>query len=45
MFDNDFTTVQYNYFKDEAIVETKGTYANREAPISHQSVTWNHSLS
>ena len=22
-----------------------GTYANREAPISHQSVTWNHSLS
>lgn len=46
MFDNDFTTVQYNYFKDEAIVENEsGTYANREAPISHQSVTWNHSLS
>jgi len=46
MFDNDFTTVQYNYFKDEAIVEKEsGTYANREAPISHQSVTWNHSLS
>ena len=25
--------------------EKCGTYANREAPISHQSVTWNHSLS
>lgn len=46
MFDNDFNTVMYNYFKDEPIVETEtGTYAERNSPIHHQSVTWNHSLS
>ncbi|KUG07251.1 class I SAM-dependent methyltransferase [Solirubrum puertoriconensis] len=46
MFDNDFTHVQYSYFNAGAIEETEtGTYADREAPLVHQSVTWNHGLS
>ncbi len=46
MFDNDFNTVAYNYFKDEAIIETdKGTYADKEADVEVKSITWNHSLS
>jgi 2-polyprenyl-3-methyl-5-hydroxy-6-metoxy-1,4-benzoquinol methylase len=45
MFDDDFTHVQYSYFQQEPIVETeKGTYADRNADIEHQSVGWNHSL-
>ncbi|WP_400191447.1 class I SAM-dependent methyltransferase [Hymenobacter sp. B81] len=46
MFDNDFTRIQYGYFNDGPIEETEeGTYADRAAPITHQSITWNHSLS
>ncbi|UYZ60742.1 class I SAM-dependent methyltransferase [Hymenobacter latericus] len=46
MFDNDFQRVQYSYFNTGAIEETEtGTYANPEAPIEHQAITWNHSLS
>lgn len=46
MFDNDFNNVSYNYFKDQPIIETEsGTYADREAPIVNQSVSWNHGLS
>lgn len=46
MFDNDFNKVTYNYFKDEPIIENEtGTYADHEAPIVNQSVSWNHSLS
>ena len=45
MFDNDFTTITYRYFKDKAIIETEtGTYADTSAPISNQTVSWNHSL-
>lgn len=45
MFDDDFKEVGYNYFNKEAIVETEdGTYADREAPIRLQSVSWNHHL-
>lgn len=45
MFDNNFTTIQHRYFKSEAIIETeKGTYANLDAPIINQTVSWNHSL-
>ena len=45
MFDDDFTKIAYNYFKDEPIVETEsGTYADREAEIKQQYVCWNHSL-
>jgi SAM-dependent methyltransferase len=46
MFDNDFTRLQYRYFNSGPIQETEvGTYADRDAGIVHQSVTWNHSLS
>lgn len=46
MFDNDFTRISYNYFKDDPIRETQeGTYADREAPIKTEYVSWNHSLS
>jgi SAM-dependent methyltransferase len=46
MFDDDFEKVAYDYFKSDAIVETEsGTYADRDAPIIQQSVSWNHSMS
>ncbi len=46
MFDNDFNYIQYNYFKNEPIVEIEeGTYANTSAPIQTESITWNHSIS
>ena len=46
MFDNNFEKVAYNYFKDQAIIETEeGTYADRKAEIRQQSVGWNHSIS
>ncbi|MCB0629899.1 MAG: class I SAM-dependent methyltransferase [Saprospiraceae bacterium] len=45
MFDENFVKIGYNYFKADAIVEAEsGTYADREAPISQESVTWNHHL-
>ena len=45
MFDDDFDNIIYRYFKSDAIVETEaGTYADRTANISNQSITWNHSL-
>lgn len=46
MFDNNFATIGYNYFKAEPIVETEnGTYADPKAPITTENITWNHSLS
>lgn len=46
MFDDHFQGIGYNYFKDGAIVETEtGSYTDRSAPITHQNVSWNHSLS
>jgi SAM-dependent methyltransferase len=46
MFDNNFEKVQYNYFKDQAIIETEfGTYADVTAPLEHEMITWNHALS
>jgi SAM-dependent methyltransferase len=46
MFNNDFTHLEYSYFNTGPIKETEtGTYAERDADITHQSVTWNHSLS
>lgn len=46
MYDNDFTHVQYNYFKDEPIKEDEsGTYADRYVEIEYSTITWNHSLS
>jgi SAM-dependent methyltransferase len=46
MFDNDFKEVCYSYFNVEPIIEDEsGTYADREAEIATQTVTWNHPLS
>ncbi len=46
MFDNDFTKIEYRYFKSDAIIETEiGTYADKGADIKSQSVSWNHSIS
>lgn len=46
MFDDHFEKIAYNYFNSGAIVETEsGTYADRDAPIQQEYVTWNHSLS
>ncbi len=45
MFDYNFEKVGYNYFNDGPVEEmTEGTYADREAEISNNSVSWNHSL-
>jgi len=46
MFDDNFTKIDYNYFKDNPIVEIeKGTYADLNAPLVQESVSWNHSIS
>ena len=45
MFDNDFTKVTYNYFKDDAIIEEEsGTYAETGAHIRNETISWNHSM-
>ena len=46
MFDDDFDKIGYNYFNSGAIIETEeGTYADRNANIRQENVTWNHSMS
>ncbi len=45
MFDNDFEKVAYTYAKSAPIVEVEhGTYADKEAPIITEMITWNHSI-
>lgn len=46
MFDDDFKEVAYSYFNTEPIIETtSGTYADRDADIQNETVSWNHDLS
>lgn len=46
MFDDHFTSVKHPYFNAGPIVEQiVGTYAERDAPISHEMVGWNHPVS
>src|SRR5690606_18179895 len=46
MFDNALKEITYSYFKRDPIVESsEGTYADAQAPIRLDTVTWNHSLS
>lgn len=46
MFDNDFKEIAYNYFKSNPIIEEEtGTYADKNAALLQQTVSWNHSLS
>ena len=45
MFDDDFERVAYRYFNSGPIIESSsGTYADRQAPIESQTVSWNHGL-
>ncbi|MBS1743645.1 MAG: class I SAM-dependent methyltransferase [Bacteroidetes bacterium] len=45
MFDNDFEKVAYTYAMSDPIIETEqGTYADRDAPITTEMITWNHSV-
>ncbi|MES2389551.1 MAG: class I SAM-dependent methyltransferase [Bacteroidota bacterium] len=45
MFDYNFREVGYSYFNTGPIIETEsGTYADRDAPITQESVSWNHSM-
>lgn len=45
MFDEDFSKVGYDYFNTQPIVETEtGTYADPNAPLEQEFVSWNHSL-
>ncbi len=45
MFDDDFQSIKYRYFNTEPIHEvTEGTYAEKEAAIKPESVSWNHGL-
>ena len=46
MFNEELTEIKYDYFNTKPIVELEhGTYADRTAPIHHETITWNHSLS
>lgn len=45
-FDDDFEKIGYNYFNTGPIVETEsGTYADRNAPIHNEYISWNHPTS
>jgi SAM-dependent methyltransferase len=45
MFDNDFSAVAHSYFNRAMIIEEEqGSYADRAAPITTRSCSWNHSL-
>ncbi|MCC2545393.1 class I SAM-dependent methyltransferase [Hymenobacter sp. BT175] len=46
MYDSDFTRVDHSYFNQGSILETEnGSYAAPGSGSTHQSITWNHSLS
>ena len=45
MFNDQFSEIEYAYLKKEPIVENfEGTYADRDAPITQKTITWNHGL-
>jgi len=46
IFDQNFSSINYRYFKSEAIVETESsTYTSKDEELATQNVTWNHSMS
>ncbi len=46
MFDDNFEEIGYRYFNSGAIVESEtGTYADKTADLTQDTVMWNHSLS
>ena len=45
MFNEGFTRIEESYFdRGKIIVQSQGTYADRQAPICNSSVEWNHGL-
>lgn len=45
MLDNELKNITYRYFTDEPIVEiTEGTYADPNAELKDQSISWNHGM-
>lgn len=45
MFDDALEKVAYSYFNAAPIIETEnGTYADKQADIHNQSISWNHNL-
>ena len=45
MFDDDFKKIKHKYSHSEAIIETEtGTYADRQAEIHQECITWNHGM-
>lgn len=45
MFDPSFNAIQYSYFNAGPVCETEtGTYADRNAALKIETITWNHSL-
>ncbi len=45
MFDDKFEKIQYSYYKSSPIHESvSGSYANPDADILNETITWNHSL-
>lgn len=46
VFDDNFLELKYDYFNTGEIIEVEeGTYADKEAAIKAESITWNHPLS
>lgn len=46
MMDDDLKDIKYRYFNDEAIIENmNGTYADLDAQLEGQEVSWNHAMS
>jgi ubiquinone/menaquinone biosynthesis C-methylase UbiE len=46
MFDDNFEKIIYSYFQRAAILEEEaGSYADRDAGFTTNTVTWNHSMS
>lgn len=45
MFDDNFQQIEYSYFNIEPIVITEnGTYADKDAALTQDTVSWNHPL-
>ncbi len=45
MFDNDLKEIKFSYFNKEVIEEVEyGTYADKDAPIVMDCISWNHDL-
>ena len=46
MYDDDFEFIQHHYFNTGPIIENfEGTYADKNAPINQDCITWNHPTS